>query len=83
MTPSEQMEQMKLEVVPRLQEFGISAFVIVGYLETEKGIERVCIANTAGNPAFEDGLRPIISFAHLWGASASSFSKGTNPDPIV
>ena len=43
--------------------------MLVGYLEDGEGkLQRVCIANTQKNPVFEDALRPIISFAHLWGA---------------
>lgn len=80
MSPVQQMEALKASIVPRMQELGLSAFVIIGYLETENGLDRVCIANTAKNPAFEDGLRPAIHFAHMWGASPLPPEKPLNPD---
>lgn len=55
--------------MPLLQEFGVVSFVLVGYLEGPDGkLQRICVANTAKNPAFEDGLRPAIAFANAWGA---------------
>lgn len=63
------MAALAERIVPIMQDFGLSAFCIVGYLEDADGnLRRVCIANTAKNPAFEDGLRPVIHFAHAWGA---------------
>ena len=63
----DQMTELAQRVVPVMQEYGLSAFVLIGYRELGDGqITRVCIANTAQNPAFEDGLRPAIHFAHMW-----------------
>lgn len=63
------MTALAERIVPIMQDFGLSAFIIIGYLENGEGrLQRVCIANTAKNPAFEDGLRPLIHHAHIWGA---------------
>lgn len=61
-----QMKGLAERVLPLLQEFGVSAVVIVGYAEVDGGLKRICIANCAKNPAFEDGLRPMIHAAHIW-----------------
>lgn len=67
--PQDQMTALAERIVPIMQDFGLSAFVLVGYLSDADGnLQRVCIANAAKNPAFEDGLRPVINFAHMWGA---------------
>lgn len=75
MTKDEAMRAMGERVVPIMHEFGLTAFVLVGYAETEAGLRRICIANDAGNAAYQDGLRPVIHFSHLWAASAAP------PDP--
>ncbi len=69
MPPSpEQMTALAERIVPIMQDYGLSAFVIVGYLEDAQGnLQRVCIAQTGNNPAMEDGLRPMILAAHVWG----------------
>lgn len=73
MFPPDQMTELAKRVVPIMQEFGLSAFVLAGYKDDGQGnVRRVVIANTAGNPAYQDGLRPMARFAFLWGA-----------DPIV
>lgn len=78
--PGHQLNGLAERIVPIMQDFCLSAFVIVGYMETEDGkIERVCIANTARNPAFEDGLRPMIHAAHVWGAMPSITGRGDEP----
>lgn len=64
------MEGLAQRIVPIMQDFGLSGFVLVGYLSDADGnLKRVCIANTMKNPAFEDGLRPLIQFAHIWGVT--------------
>lgn len=63
------MKALGERIIPVMQEHGLSAFVIVGYAEDGEGnLRRVCIANTGPNPAFQDGLRPVIAFAHAWGS---------------
>lgn len=79
MPPADQLEPLARRILPVMQEFGLSAFVLVGYLEDGQGkLQRVVIANTQRNPAFEDGLRPVMHFAQIWGASSASFAP--NPD---
>lgn len=64
----EQMTALAERIVPIMQDYGLSAFVIVGYLSDAEGnLQRVCIAQTGHNPAIEDGLRPMIAAAHIWG----------------
>jgi hypothetical protein len=72
----EQLSALAERAVPLLNEFGLRGFVLVGYLESADGKkQRVCIANTDHDAALEDGLRPMIQFAHMWGAS-------TQPPPM-
>lgn len=74
------MDALAQRVLPILQEYGLSAFVLIGYLEdAENRLQRVCIANTGKNPAFEDGLRPAIQFAHMWGATPGQFRAPAPP----
>ncbi len=78
--PGHQLSALAERIVPIMQDWGLSAFVIVGYLEDADGkLQRVCIANTAKNPAFEDGLRPVIHFAHAWGASPAITGRTDEP----
>lgn len=78
------MTELAHRVVPVMQEYGLSAFVLIGYRENNDGkLNRVCIVNTGNNPAYEDGLRPLIAFAHAWGAippiaNPSDESEGGN-----
>lgn len=65
------MQALAERVLPLFAEYGVTSFVLVGYQEDGEGtVRRVCIANTAKNPAYEDGLRPVIHFAHMWNAVA-------------
>jgi hypothetical protein len=67
--PGDQMTALAERVVPIMQDYGLSGFVLIGYLsDADGGLKRVCIVNTARNPAIEDGLRPLIHAAHVWGA---------------
>lgn len=69
MPPPDAMTALAHRIVPIMQDHGLSAFVLAGYLSDADGnLKRVCIANTMRNPAFEDGLRALIQFAHLWGS---------------
>lgn len=69
MTAEEQLNYLREQALPRLDEGGIEAFVLVGYLRTTDGeLQRVCLASTGNNAAYEDGLRPVVAFAHAWGA---------------
>lgn len=76
------MTALAERIVPIMQDFGLSAFVIVGYREDGEGkLQRVCIANTGQNPAFEDGLRPVLHFAHMWGATLPPPPHQAAPPP--
>jgi hypothetical protein len=67
MTVPEQLEMLRAQIVPRMQDAGIEGFVMVAYLrDAEDKIQRVCIAHCGNNPAYEDGLRPIIQVAGIW-----------------
>lgn len=79
--PDNALQGLAERIVPIMQDFGLSAFVIVGYISDPDGnLKRVCIANTMRNPAFEDGLRPMIACAHAWGAQpAAPFRDPSSP----
>ncbi len=67
MTVPEQLEILRAQIVPRMQDAGIEAMVMVAYLrDADDKIQRVCIAHSGDNPAYEDGLRPIIQVAGIW-----------------
>ncbi len=67
----EQFRALAERVVPLLNEYGVTAFAMVGYLESAEGKkQRICLCNTGGDPMAEDGLRPVIQFAHMWGATS-------------
>lgn len=81
MTAEQQLTYLKEQALSRLSEGGIEGFVLVGYLRLEGGaLQRVCLANTANNPAMEDGLRGVINFAHMWGATPQAFNPGDGAD---
>jgi hypothetical protein len=67
MTVPEQLEILRAQIYPRMHDAGIEAFVLVAYLkDADDKIQRVCIAHSGNNPAYEDGLRPIIQVAGIW-----------------
>lgn len=79
MPPPNQLSGLAERAIPLLNEFGLEGFVLFGYLADAGGsLRRVCIANTAGNPAFEDGLRQFLVMGQIWGASSASLAP--NPD---
>lgn len=64
------MTELAQRIVPVMEEYGLVGFALVGYHEDGDGrVRRVCIINAGGNPAIEDGLRPVIGFAQMWGAT--------------
>lgn len=70
MAPPDYMTELASRIVPIMSEYGLTGFALVGYHEDGDGkVRRVCIINDGGNPAVQDGLRPVIQFAHLWGAT--------------
>jgi len=76
MDQNSQMQELAKRIIPVMQEYGLSAFVIAGYFEDgEGGIKRGLIVNTQRNPAFEDGLRPIIQIAAIWGATPQAGNR--------
>lgn len=61
-------EQIGLNVVPRLQEFGVEAFVLVAYVKDGEGkISRVTLGGVGNHPGYQDGLRPMEQAAEKWG----------------
>lgn len=64
---ADHMRALGERVIPILQEFGVTGFVLAGYVENPEGNrERLLFVNTHGDPAMEDGLRPLIQFGHIW-----------------
>lgn len=64
---ADHMRALGERVIPILQEFGVTGFVLTGYVENSDGKrERILFVNTQGDPAMEDGLRPLIQFGHMW-----------------
>lgn len=75
-----QMAELGKRIVPIMQEYGLVAFVIAGYVEDGDGkVKRFCVAQTGGNPAFEDGLRPLINFSLIWAAPSKNQSPDNEP----
>ena len=69
-TPGDQMTALAERILPVMADYGLTGFVLIGYLEDGEGKrQRVCICNTGQDPAIEDGLRPLINMAGIWGAS--------------
>ncbi len=62
-------QQMQERLVPHFEELGLEAFVIIGYLrEGDGAVKRVTFGALNKNPAFNDGLAPILAAAAKWGA---------------
>lgn len=73
MTAEEQLNYLREQALPKLGEGGLECFAIIGYMRLEDGtLQRVCLANTGNDPMFEDALRPILHFAHVWGGQMPS-----------
>jgi hypothetical protein len=71
MTGPECAQQVVTKIVPQLNELGMSAFVLTGYITTvneegEEVIERHVIANGGGNAPMQDGLRPMVIMGARW-----------------
>lgn len=80
MTPREVIEDLKQRIVPRMQEAGIEAFALVGYAKFDgEHLTRFVIVNDGDNPAYQDGLRPVVQFARFWGMEAAEFPPQPPP----
>jgi hypothetical protein len=69
MTAQQKIEAFTERVRPHLEELGIEAFVMVGYMKDADGkVSRITLGGTpGGNPSYEDGLRPMQILASKWG----------------
>ena len=80
--PPDQMNALAQRIVPVMQDYGLSGFVLIGYLSDAEGnLRRVCIVNDGKNPAIQDGLRPLIQMAHVWGAAPPETSLPPEATP--
>lgn len=69
MTAQEVGKQINERVVPMLSELGVEAFVMAAYVKDGDGkVTRVTFGAPSDNPAYDDGLRNIITLANQWGA---------------
>lgn len=67
-SPQEVIEDLKNRIVPRMQEAGIEAFVMVGYAKFDgESLKRFVFVNDGKNPAYADGLQPVIRVGAIWG----------------
>lgn len=74
------MTALAERVLPLFEEFGVTGFVVIGYVEDGDGkLRRICIVQTRQNPIMEDALRPVIHFAHMWGCEAAGFRQPPQP----
>lgn len=62
-------KEIESRILPQLNELGLAAFVLVGYLEDGDGkTHRVTLGSSGHNPAQADGLRGMQIMAQKWGA---------------
>ncbi len=77
---ADQLRALGERVIPILQEFGVTGFVLTGYVEDADGKRnRVLFVNTQKDPAMEDGLRPLIQFSHMWAQTPMSPPDSDEP----
>lgn len=69
MTAQQKIEAFTERVRPHLEELGIEAFVMAAYMKgADDKVARITLGGMpGGNPAYEDGLRPMQIFAAKWG----------------
>ncbi len=59
---------LKRRIQPHLEELGVEAFVVFGYVKGADGkTTRLVVVNDGQDAAYRDGLRPAILFAMGWG----------------
>lgn len=68
MTAQQKIEAFSERIRPHLEELGVEAFVLAGYMHDADGkVSRITIGGNPGNPAYEDGLRTLNALAAKWG----------------
>jgi hypothetical protein len=68
MTAQDAARHVQEYIAPRLNELGMEAFVITGYLRDGEGkVQRVTFGTSGGNAAYDDGLRPMQVMSARWG----------------
>ncbi len=74
MTSAEFQKALGERVIPVLQEMGVDGFVAAGYISDGEGkMGRFAICHVNKNPAIEDGLRNLATFASMWSGPAKEF----------
>ncbi len=69
MNQQQALVEIGKRVLPILQEFGVEACVILGYIRTEEKTERFVAVNVPRNDASQvDGMRQPVLFATMWAA---------------
>lgn len=67
MTAQQVAEEVQRKIVPQLQELGFEAFALTGYLSDGEGkIQKVTVGHDGNNPAYADGIRPMLQAAVIW-----------------
>ena len=68
MTPPEVCQEVADRIAPQLQELGLNACLICGYVEDGNGkVSKVTMGWLGNNPAYADGLRNLQALAEQWG----------------
>lgn len=69
MTAQDKIKAFAERIQPQLEELGIEAFVLAGYMKDSDGkITRITYGGAPPNePAYEDGLRVLQALAAKWG----------------
>ena len=83
MTKDEAIKALGPRLVPILQEFGVEALVVAGYISTD-GVH--CERFVAGmippdDAPKQDGMRHLLTFATIWAAPARPNPPQTETQP--
>lgn len=83
MSSDEQLQYLREQALPKLFEGGMECFALIGYMRKADGeLQRVCLAHTGNDPAFEDAMRVVLHFAHVWGSPPPAGSCPAQPPPF-
>lgn len=67
MSPEEASIEVKKRIAPILAEFGLDAWLLMGYATDGNGHRgRAAIGHMPADPVMRDAMRPIVTFAHMW-----------------
>lgn len=81
MDPAEVSRQIKDRIGPVLSEFGIEAWMLMGYATDGNGQRgRAVLGHMPNDPVMRDAMRPIVTFAQIWVTpDGSEAPHGRNP----